>query len=257
MKIHHLSCGTLRAHKLKKGIALCHCLLIETGGGLVLVDSGVGTEDMRKPARLGLMHFLLNIRRSMDETALYRIQALGFSEKDVKHIILTHLDLDHTGGIPDFPWAKIHVFKPEYEAAMRPLTFREGHRYRKEHLGGVRNWAVYDRVSSEPWYGFDCIRGLEGLPDDIVMVPLIGHSRGHCAVAVHDGGKWTVHAGDAYYHHLQMAPTPDCPLYLRLFQHMAHLDYVQAMQTKDRLWAFANKHRDEAGVFCAHDPSEL
>src|SRR5215472_6640085 len=33
------------------------------------------------------------------ETATRQIACLGYSPKDVRHIVLTHLDLDHTGGL--------------------------------------------------------------------------------------------------------------------------------------------------------------
>ena len=44
---------------------------------------------------------------------------LGFSPDDVRHIVLTHLDFDHAGGIEDFPNARVHVLAREREAAER------------------------------------------------------------------------------------------------------------------------------------------
>lgn len=51
-------------------------------------------------------------------TAIRQIEALGFSPADVRHILLTHMDVDHTGGIADFPAAKVHVYAKEHAAAM-------------------------------------------------------------------------------------------------------------------------------------------
>lgn len=31
------------------------------------------------------------------------------------------------------------------------------------------------------------------------LVPLFGHTHGHCGVAVGRGGRWVLHVGDAYY----------------------------------------------------------
>ena len=55
LKIHHLNCGTMCPHgaplingygKLTdNGHMVCHCLLIESNDGLVLVDTGLGIED--------------------------------------------------------------------------------------------------------------------------------------------------------------------------------------------------------------------
>src|SRR5438477_8861370 len=62
MRIHHLSCGTMcpfggrlwdgRTQVLGPAEIVCHCLLIETEVGLVLVDTGFGTRDVAQPRRL-------------------------------------------------------------------------------------------------------------------------------------------------------------------------------------------------------------
>jgi hypothetical protein len=62
MRIHHLSCGTMcpfggrlwDGHSPMLGAAkiVCHCLLIETEIGLVLVDTGFGMRDVAQPRRL-------------------------------------------------------------------------------------------------------------------------------------------------------------------------------------------------------------
>jgi glyoxylase-like metal-dependent hydrolase (beta-lactamase superfamily II) len=257
MKIHHLNCGNMRVYKLREALAVCHCLLIETGDSLVLVDSGIGTADMQDLRRLGPMQLILNIRKSKEDTAHSQIRAMGFSENDVGHIIITHLDMDHTGGIPDFPRAKVHVSAHEYQAAASRSTFREQYRYRREHLVRVKQWATYDRASAEPWYGLECVRGLEGLPEDIILVPLFGHTRGHCGVAVREDGRWLLHAGDAYYDHRQMSTQPGCPLHLALFQRFAHMHNCMAVQVRNRLHDIANKSHGEVAVCCTHDPHEL
>lgn len=64
MRVHHLNCGSLRPlggrlvdgepGLLRTGRMVCHCLLVETEAGLVLVDSGMGLRDVADPAgRLG------------------------------------------------------------------------------------------------------------------------------------------------------------------------------------------------------------
>jgi glyoxylase-like metal-dependent hydrolase (beta-lactamase superfamily II) len=52
----------------------------------------------------------------VNEAAVNRIRALGFDPADVKHIVLTHMHFDHVSGLPDFPHAKVHVHKREYDA---------------------------------------------------------------------------------------------------------------------------------------------
>lgn len=77
MKIHYLNCGTdcPLGGRLFDGFSKgplarlsCAAQLIETNDGLVLVDTGFGTQDVRKPhPRLSkTFHALLNIRFLMD-----------------------------------------------------------------------------------------------------------------------------------------------------------------------------------------------
>lgn len=42
-----------------------------------------------------------------------QIDGRSYRIEDVRHIVLTHLDLDHAGGLPDFPHAKVHVHATE------------------------------------------------------------------------------------------------------------------------------------------------
>lgn len=50
MRIHHLNCVSTCP---LGGRLCCHCLLLETQQGLVLVDTGLGPQDVRDPqARL-------------------------------------------------------------------------------------------------------------------------------------------------------------------------------------------------------------
>ena len=54
------------------------------------------------------------------QTAIRQVEALGFSATDVRHLVPTHLDIDHAGGLPDFPEAELHVWRPEMEAVQSP-----------------------------------------------------------------------------------------------------------------------------------------
>lgn len=268
MHVHHINCGTMCpfggrlmdgvSHGLR-GRLVCHCLLIESAGGLILVDTGFGMNDIRKPfPRLSRFYAsLLNIQLREEETAIAQVRRLGFKPEDVRHIVVTHLDFDHAGGIQDFPHAEIHVFAAERDAAMgRRSGFVGQRRYRPDQWGDIRRWNAYS-PEGEPWFGFAAVRQMAGLPPDILLVPLIGHTWGHCGVAVRDDQGWLFHAGDAYFHHMEMAPQGyECPLGLRAYQRLMEVDRGQRLANQQRLRTLSRDHPD-LRLFSAHDAVEF
>ena len=68
-----------------------------------------------------------------------QVEGLGFSATDVKQIVTTHLDPDHSGGLPDFPDAEVHVFGRELDAAMEP-RLRDRPRYLPAHWKHNPQW---------------------------------------------------------------------------------------------------------------------
>jgi glyoxylase-like metal-dependent hydrolase (beta-lactamase superfamily II) len=264
MKIFHLDCGTMyppggKLLNQSPAKIVCHCLLIETANDLVLVDAGVGTADMQNVRRLGPMRFLLHLKRDVNDTAAEQVKKLGYRTEDVRHIMITHLDLDHAGGLPDFPQAAVHVLRPEYEAAMHPEHFKERERYRRCHFTHDPRWIIYDNPdpASGDWFGLKCIAEDNRLPEGFVLVPLPGHTRGHCGVAVKTPDRWLFHAGDAYYHKRRMEPSGGCTAGFMAFEYLAHINRRLAMQQVGRLRQLVNSHHDEVDVFCTHDPYEL
>jgi glyoxylase-like metal-dependent hydrolase (beta-lactamase superfamily II) len=268
MRIHHLSCGSLCPHggrliggeggPLSRADVICHCLLIESGDGLVLVDTGFGSGDARNPAQLGQpFRALLSPRPRLEETALAQVEALGFAATDVRHIVATHLDPDHAGGLPDFPQAEVHVFAPELAAALHP-RLNERARYRRAHIAHGPRWVEHrSEAGGERWFGFESMRILPGLDVEVALIPLIGHSRGHTGVAVKDGERWLLHCGDAYFNHQQCATPPSCPPGMALFQRVLAADHGARTANTERLRELAAAHGDEVSLFCAHDPHEL
>lgn len=227
MRIHHLNCGSFcpfgarlisgEGGLLDTADIVCHCLAVETNDGIVLVDTGLGTEDARNPGQLGRAFSLsMRPRPRIDTTALRQLEALGFSAGDVRHIVITHLDLDHSGGLPDFPGAEVHVYAPELEAALEP-PLRERPRYVGAHWRHGPRWVEHE-TDGDRWQGFESVRILPGLDVEIALVPLVGHSRGHTGIAVNGGDGWLLHCGDAYFHREELATPPSCPPGLRIFQ---------------------------------------
>ena len=261
LRVHHLDCATLCtfAPRLVVGPGhagmVCHVLLVETDAGLVLVDTGLGTADVHDPvARLG-RGFLASSRPRLDpaQTALRQVERLGFTAADVRHIVLTHLDLDHAGGMADFPHAKVHVMLQEHEAAMLSSTLKEQQRYRPIQWAHWPDFEMY-RTRGTRWFGFEAVDTLRGLPPELLLVPLFGHTRGHAGVAVHTPDGWLLHAGDAYFHRATVEGGA-VPRLLRAFERAIAMDDGARVANQARLHALART--GEARVFCAHDPVEL
>ena len=274
MRIHHLNCGTdcPLGGALFDGCStgllghiVCHCLLIETDAhGLVLVDTGYGLKDVDHPHRADPRiprpwRAMLNIRLREEETALRQAEALGFQASDVRHIIATHLDFDHAGGLEDFPNATVHVMAREYDDATRPHSgFVARNRWRMPQLNGVADWRRYG-ARGEDWFGFEAVRDLDGLPPEILMVPLAGHTWGHAGVAVRqDGGRWLLHAGDAYFYRGEMREAERrCTPGLRAYQRLMEADARSRIDNQARLRRLSIERRDAVTVTCTHDPVEL
>lgn len=270
MRVHHLNCVSscplggklMDGHTTGsiRGKLVCHCLLVESSAGLVLVDTGYGLKDVEHPRSRLSRFFLLLLRPELREemTAFRQIQRLGFDPEDVRHIVLTHLDFDHAGGLDDFPWAKVHLLGDEVRAATARSSTLDRMRYRPEQWSTQQNWKLYPTSRGEPWLGFGAVRDLEGLSPEILLVPLIGHTLGHAGVAVQGDSKWLLFAGDAYFYHREIDPTePYCTPGLRAYQNMMEKDRGARLGNQARLRRLKHEHEREVEIVCAHDVVEF
>jgi len=268
VKIHHLNCGTFcpvggrlmdgRSHGAH-GRLVCHCLLLETDRGLVLVDTGLGLEDVRAPfLRLSRLYAnMLRIQLEERATALRQVESLGFAARDVQHIVLTHLDFDHAGGIADFPQARVHLLAQEARCAEARRGFVGQRRYRPVQWGSHNPWQLYGPPDGEPWFGFDAVRSLDGLPPEILMIPLPGHTDGHAGIAVDTRDGWLLLAGDAYFHQDELASEHRCPPGLRAYQRLMEMDGPTRLANQARLRALAAERAGEVSIVCSHDAAEF
>jgi glyoxylase-like metal-dependent hydrolase (beta-lactamase superfamily II) len=239
-----------------RGTMVCHCVVVETArDGLVLIDSGFSAEDARDPSRVPA-HFraVLRPRLAVDESARHQIEALGYNPEDVRHVVLTHLDLDHAGGLVDFPDATVHVHTREHAAATTRGTLREKNRYLPVQWAHGPSWQLHDE-RGDTWRGLPAIARLPGLDADVGLVALPGHTRGHAGVVVRAGDRWLVHAGDAYFHPRALEPGGRPPFGFRVFERMMLTDrdaWLASVEALRRLRA-----EPDVDTVCAHEPSEL
>jgi glyoxylase-like metal-dependent hydrolase (beta-lactamase superfamily II) len=238
-------------------------MLVESDGGLILVDTGFGTRDVAHPHRR-LSEFFLrlnNIQLRQEETAIAQVRQRGFDPKDVRHIVVTHLDFDHAGGLEDFPQATVHVTSREKEVAQERKggVFIGPRRYRPQQWDEVENWQLYPFGGGERWFGFESVRDLAGLPPEILLIPLAGHTWGHSGVAIReDTGGWLLFAGDAYFYRGEVgSETYECTPALRAYQAMMNVDREARLSNLERIRRLSLDHADEVRIFCAHDPVEF
>jgi glyoxylase-like metal-dependent hydrolase (beta-lactamase superfamily II) len=241
---------------LERSKVVAHCLLIEVGGKYVLVDTGFGTADCADRKRLG-RRFNTFVAPKCDEaeTAIRQIKARGVDPGDVRHIVTTHLDLDHAGGLGDFPEAQVHVLGAELAAAEHP-PLKERSRYVKAQWAHGPHWVEYG-PGGDRWYGFESIRLLPDLEGEIALIPLSGHSAGHTGVAINTADGWLLHCGDAFFHHGAIETPPRYPRGWKIFERLNQHDGEARHRNQERLRGLRQEHGAEIAMLCSHDPEML
>ena len=263
--VHHLNCATmcpvagflLGGNGLGAANMVAHCLLLETErDGLVLVDTGFGTRDVE--GKTGIP------RGSRCSPALpcstrrrrsHRSARSASSPADVKHIVVTHLDLDHAGGLADFPNAKVHLHAREHAAAMArhdvqgARALPHGALGARPEVGGLHRGR---RHLARPTGGHP----LRGLDADIGLLPMHGHTRGHSAVIAK-----TATAGSS-----TRAMRTSIATRSKATARSRRASRVRARHTDDlavaasrfgrRRCASWPRRYPDLDMFCAHDPRE-
>jgi N-acyl homoserine lactone hydrolase len=172
--------------------------LVEHEEGLIVVDTGE-TARASQPGHFPAWHpyfrFAVRARVAPEEEIGAQLKRLGFSPGDVRLVVLTHLHTDHAGGLDHFPDSEILVTREE-------LAFASGT------LGRVRGylpdrwptWLQPTLVDFEPRPFGPFARSLAlTRAGDVTLLPTPGHTPGHLSVAVRDGDRVILLAGDVSY----------------------------------------------------------
>ncbi len=183
--------GLDHQHRLTLGL---NCLLLRSRGKTILIETGVGGKpgdrDSSSPASEG--------------TLLTSLAAIGVQPADIDVVVNTHLHADHCGwntsvdvsGVltPTFPNASYVMSATEWRDATHP-----NERTRATYLG--RNLdPIADRL--------DLIEGERAITDEVIFVPVPGHTEGHSTVVIRSGQEWAVYVGDMAQHRVQLERTP-------------------------------------------------
>lgn len=246
--VHHILCGSLQAPQSPR--AICHCLLLEDANGLALVDTGIGLLEGRTPDSVLGRELIeeVGFEFNEEETAVREVERLGFRPEDVGHVVLTHCDPDHTGGLADLPHAQVHVSEEEL-ASVRSGRFR----YVPKQFEHGPEWNTYPPATRR-WLGMEARPVLLGFTSEVLLIPLFGHTLGHCGVAIQQEDGWVLHVGDAYYLRVETG-TDDHPVSLLAAQRAE--DDAARRASLEHIRRIVHDHPDEVELFGYHDPGEF
>ena len=248
LQIHDINCGALGAMPDDpRPPSIVHCLAIRDRDRIVLIDSGFGLDEMRRPFEtLGKDSVeFWGIRADERLTAVYQLHNLGLDPEQVTDIVITHADVDHVGGLADFPRARVHMSAEEYQ------EIKGGNpRYVPRQLAygpTIRSYAA----SGEKWNGLESRRLDLGISARIAFIPLFGHTLGHCGVAIETASGWLLHAGDSYYRRVEVE-SPEHP-FAAVPQRFAADDNARlaSLSALRQLGRVQNLR-----MFCSHDIGE-
>jgi glyoxylase-like metal-dependent hydrolase (beta-lactamase superfamily II) len=229
--------------------AICNCLLIEDREKIILVDTGLGILEIETLIRLSeKIHGLYTVPINSNLPAARQLPLLGLNCNDVSDVILTHLDLDHAGGLRDFPNAEVHLSAEEF-------SDRHNLRYLHTQYEHFPKWNPHP-ASTEIWFGLEARNVPIANELEIKLIPLPGHTVGHCGVAVREknaNNRWVLHVGDAYYNREELYSPVGM---LGSISRISSEDNWQRLASMANIRRLLHRYPDEIDVVSSHDPSE-
>lgn len=224
-----LDYGTFRVHEDGRVIPILgYVLVAPLAGRVVLVDTGFPPEYVDDPAgaarRDELDGFGEIVQLTAENLPGAQLARAGLRPDDVTDLVVTHGDIDHVGGLHDFPHATLHVARREWEAG--PPRYN----------GDVRPVAWPDQETR-------LVDGDEELLPGVTLLQTPGHSPGHLSLLArlpHAGP--VVLAGDAISR----------PAELESGENGGASDPEEARRSARRLVELAAGER--ALLVCGHDP---
>ena len=174
------------------------CWVVEHPEGVIVVDTGTSAKVL-VPGYLPKWnpYYRRNARFSVrpEEEVGPRMRELGITPEEVRWVVLTHLHVDHDGGLHHFPNAEVLVGRREYDFATGLAGRATG--YLPNRWPSPFSPTLVD-FGEEPVGPFPRSRALtrEG---DVLLVGTEGHTAGHLSVIVREGERSLFLAGDTSY----------------------------------------------------------
>ena len=236
--------NTDRKNRLTMGL---NCLLLQSNGLNILVDTGVGPKDnLRDKEMYGLVPSRL----------MRSLKAMGLGPRDIDAVILSHLHFSHAGGatrmdrmgdmVPSFPKATYYVQRAAWEDAQQP-SLRQADVFRVEDFAPIAERGQLELIDGD----VELFPGLSLLVTD-------GHSKGHQIVTFSHGGERIVYLAD-------LVPTPHhlWPTVLSSFDYepehtmQQKHDILEEVEKKGWLMVFAHGNETRAGYLHRSKDSDM
>jgi N-acyl homoserine lactone hydrolase len=161
--------------------------------GIIVVDTGQGAHLLETGSRFvhmsdGKLRFGSTVKREIGP----QLRALGIGPRDVKRVVLTHLHMDHDGGLAHFPHSEILVAPGELRTASGWLGRMRG--YLPDRWPSWFDPVPLD-LAAEPFGAFAASRRLTEA-GDVVAVATPGHTANHFSILVQEDETTLFLAGD-------------------------------------------------------------
>lgn len=217
-------------------------LIRHPSAGAIVVDTGlhpsIATDGHENLGRLAARVGKPELEAGADLPA--QLRERGLDPGEIPVVVMTHMHLDHTSAISEFPHSTFVVSEAEWEAATsgsRPLL--DG--YRRAHFDYAFDYRTvdFDRGGIDSYTTFGRSFDLFG-DGSVRLIFTPGHSAGHMSLIAHLGERDFVIGGDAFYTMGQfdgsapLAPRPfDAHNYRRSLQELRlfHREFPDAIVT--------------------------
>jgi glyoxylase-like metal-dependent hydrolase (beta-lactamase superfamily II) len=172
-----------------------YAFAIEHRDGVILVDSGSNAGLNSLPRWHPYFRLAVRFEIEREQEAGPQLRALGIGRRDVKTVVLTHLHIDHDGGLADFDASTVLVSPGELKAASGFAGEIRGYLPQRWPKGfDPQPLALAD----ETFGPFSKSRRVTA-DGAVVAIPTPGHTGDHLSLAVDDDDGLVILAGDASY----------------------------------------------------------
>lgn len=232
--------AALKTYGLRGGwtrIPIPAFLVEHQSAGPFLVDTGfhpsVAVDPKQNLGRL-VERFARGLQMREGQGMPDQLRARGLEPGAIKLVVMTHMHLDHTSAIAEFPAATFVVNATEWQAANEPRGLRRG--YIKRHFDHGFDYRTVDFSGADSFATFG--RSVDLFGDGSVrLVSTPGHSLGHMSVVLRLKDREALLAGDAIYDMdtLHGYPLPAITADEHLFRRSLKEIQIYAKETPDAL----------------------